>query len=137
MTEEVGKALMATPLSNLELMAHLYRRAGFGATRDELELALAKGYERVVEELLHPEAIEPLDDEVMNRYLPDSRTRLIATATQVRWLFRMVNTPRPLEEKITLFWHALFATSFSKVEGCVLAAQIDTFRRNGLGERQL
>jgi len=32
----------------MELMAHLMRRAGFGATRDELEAYVAKGYETVV-----------------------------------------------------------------------------------------
>ena len=42
-------------LTDLQLMAHLFRRAGFGATRDELEAALAKGYAATVEELLHPE----------------------------------------------------------------------------------
>jgi uncharacterized protein (DUF1800 family) len=32
------------------------------------------------------------------------------------WLFRMVNTPDPLLEKLTLFWHGHFATSVAKVE---------------------
>jgi len=36
-------------------MAHLMRRAGFGDPRQELEERAAKGYEAVVEELLHPE----------------------------------------------------------------------------------
>ena len=40
--------------AELELMAHLMRRAGFGATRGELEARLAKGYEATVEELLQP-----------------------------------------------------------------------------------
>jgi hypothetical protein len=39
---------------DIELMAHLMRRAGFGAGRDELEARVAKGYEETVEELLHP-----------------------------------------------------------------------------------
>ena len=39
----------------IAVMAHLMRRAGFGATRDELEAYVAKGYEIIVEELLHPE----------------------------------------------------------------------------------
>ncbi len=46
---------------HLSLLAHLLRRAGFGATRDELERRLAAGYEATVEDLLHPEAYEPLD----------------------------------------------------------------------------
>ena len=42
------------PTSDLTLIAHLLRRAGFGATRDELEGYAAKGYEATVEELLGP-----------------------------------------------------------------------------------
>ena len=34
------------------LMAHLMRRAGFGATHEELGKRVAKGYEATVEELL-------------------------------------------------------------------------------------
>jgi hypothetical protein len=40
---------------DITLMAHLLRRAGFGATREELERYVAQGYEATVEELLHPE----------------------------------------------------------------------------------
>ena len=39
----------------IALMAHLYRRAGFGATRDELERQAERPYEDVVEDFLHPE----------------------------------------------------------------------------------
>ena len=45
----------------MALMAHLLRRAGFGANQDQLEQYVAKGYEATVEELLHPERIAPLD----------------------------------------------------------------------------
>ena len=51
-------------------MAHLMRRAGFGAPRDELEARAAKGYEATVEELLHPEEQPPLDRNEMMRYHP-------------------------------------------------------------------
>ena len=40
---------------DIALMAHLMRRAGFGATYEELESRTAKGYDATVEELLHPE----------------------------------------------------------------------------------
>ena len=40
---------------SIELMAHLMRRAGFGADRDELERRAAVGYEATVDELLNPE----------------------------------------------------------------------------------
>jgi hypothetical protein len=43
-----------TKQDDIALMAHLMRRAGFGASRDELEARVAKGYEATVEELLAP-----------------------------------------------------------------------------------
>ena len=48
---------------DIELMAHLMRRAGFGANRDELEAYVEKGYEATVEELLNPgdPGLEPYD----------------------------------------------------------------------------
>ena len=45
--------------NNLALMAHLLRRAGFGASRQEIEKYAAQGYEAAVEELLHPEDAPP------------------------------------------------------------------------------
>ena len=52
----------------MALMAHLMRRAGFGATREELEARVARGYEATVEELLNPEDIEPVDYLDLQRY---------------------------------------------------------------------
>ena len=61
----------------IELMAHLMRRAGFGATRDELEELVPVGYESVVERLLHP------DPDQSGRLTPDyylARSRPVGTA---------------------------------------------------------
>ena len=57
---------------DIALMAHLMRRAGFGAGRDELEARVAKGYEATVEELLHPETQPPVDAYTLLRYQPAS-----------------------------------------------------------------
>src|SRR5712692_8368814 len=51
----------------MELMAHLMRRAGFGATRDELEAYIATGYETVVEELLHPADPQNMPEDIIRR----------------------------------------------------------------------
>src|SRR5687767_11851718 len=101
-------------LTNLEEMAHLYRRAGFGGTRDELEAALAKGYEATVEELLHPERQPELDHDIIYRYWPDQKESRQIESAQSYWVYRMINTRAPLAEKMTLFWHHLFATGFAK-----------------------
>ena len=120
----------------IALMAHLLRRAGFGATRDELEGCVAKGYEATVEELLHPEDAPPaLDHEdIIRRYHVDSVAGMNLEGSQAHWLYRMINTTRPLEEKLALFWHGVFATGFAKVnQPMVEYKQIDMFRRHGLG----
>jgi len=41
------------------------------------------------------------------------------TDARQRWLFRMVHSPAPLQEKMTLFWHHHFATAYSKINGTV------------------
>ena len=53
--------------SNNELaqMAHLMRRAGFGATRGELDALVAKGYEAVVEDLVNPERMPDIDEDII------------------------------------------------------------------------
>ena len=54
--------------NDIALMAHLMRRAGFGAQYDELEARTAKGYEATVEELLHPEQQPDMERDMMYRY---------------------------------------------------------------------
>ena len=56
---------------DIALMAHLMRRAGFGATRAELEGHVAKGYDATVEELLTTDGREGIADDLLYRYLPD------------------------------------------------------------------
>ena len=55
---------------DIALMAHLMRRAGFGAPREELEDRVAKGYEATVEELLHPEEQPAIDEDILYRFSP-------------------------------------------------------------------
>ena len=118
---------------DIALIAHLMRRAGFGATRDELEEYVAKGYEVVVEELLHPGVPQNLPDDIIRRYHVDmSELRLLDSAGGY-WMYRMITSKCPLEEKIALFWHGLFATGYTKLnQARVLLNQIDMFRRYGL-----
>jgi hypothetical protein len=55
--EKVGGIPTMAHTGDIALMAHLMRRAGFGAGRDELEARVTKGYDATVEELLHPETL--------------------------------------------------------------------------------
>ncbi len=118
----------------IALMGHLMRRAGFGASYDELEGRAAAGYEATVEDLLNTEAYPPVDENVLYRYFPGMEGALGPPVNQADWVYRMINTQRPLEEKMALFWHQLFATGNSKVDNPPeLTQQIAMFRQHGLG----
>jgi uncharacterized protein (DUF1800 family) len=115
--------------SNLDLTAHLLRRAGFGAGREELEDYASMGYEEVVEDLLHPERHPDDFTDILDRYYEGEGVPSAAA----KWMYRMVNTRRPLQEKMALFWHHVFATGWTKSEhGPASFTQIDTFRRVGM-----
>ncbi len=121
---------------DLALMAHLLRRAGFGASRQEVERYAAQGYEATVEELLHPEDAPPAleDEDLIRRYHIDQNSLIYVESCQAYWLYRMINTRRPLEEKLALFWHHIFATGYTKLnQPKAILKQVEMFRRHGLG----
>jgi uncharacterized protein (DUF1800 family) len=106
------------------LIEHLLRRIGFGAGPGDVDRYAALGYATALDRLINYESIhDAVDDRigqpgyvaltVTGRLAPESN---IAHARQ-RWLFRMVHTERPLQEKMALFWHNHFATAYSKVSG--------------------
>ena len=124
------------PQKEMVQLAHLLRRAGFGASWDELEQYALKGYEATVEELLYPEnAPSPLEDEdIIRRYHITHNNFYPVESSRTYWLRRMINTPRPLEEKLALFWHGVFATGYTKLfQGRAVLEQLEMFRRHGLG----
>ena len=118
------------------LMAHLMRRAGFGARRDELERRAAIGYEQTVEELLDPEeyGIPPTDTDILFRTQHFLEAGNDPPGAQSVHMYHLINNPRPLEEKMSLLWHMVFATGNAKIDNPLeLARQMDLFRRSGLG----
>jgi uncharacterized protein (DUF1800 family) len=122
-------------------VAHLHRRAGFAAPWATLQRGLRDGPAASVDRLLDGEpttpdgrtaaAFEALA-EGMARQLAPSAT---LTRLQALWLYRMVFTPHPLRERMTLFWHNHFATSQAKVENTgLMERQNALFRRHALGD---
>lgn len=110
-------------------MAHLMRRAGFGTTRTELEAYVQKGYENVVDELVHPERGTPIEEDILQRYFGGEGAYVGI------WFYRMLNSKCPLQEKMALFWHHVFATGLGKNQHILASTdQIDTFRRVGMGK---
>jgi uncharacterized protein (DUF1800 family) len=121
---------------DLALMAHLMRRAGFGATREELEARTRRGYEATVEELLAPETQEPVDRLEFLRYHPGFWKPVTSPGMgAATWLYHLINSRQVLQEKMSLFWHQVFATGQSKVDHWhEIQNQIDLFREKGMGD---
>ena len=119
----------STTTNELAQMAHLMRRAGFGASRSELDALVAKGYEAVVDDLVNPERLPDVDEDILERYYGGEGYPIFAGI----WFFRMLNSQRPLQEKMALFWHHVFATGVTKNQHVMSAVnQIKMFRSVGM-----
>lgn len=115
------------------LLAHLLRRAAFGAPERELARAAAAGTAATLDALLDydPSAVERLPP-----LHPRGKALDLARVAdlQLWWLDRMVRTPSPLQELMTLFWHNHFATAVYKVGSpALMQRQNQLFRSNALG----
>lgn len=160
---------------NYAAAAHLYNRAGFGGTPEEIDKLVRLGPEKAVDHFVdfekipdstpNPSWAKP-DPTRVDRFLAykkiQDRLREKSTTAEQRreledkrremqrderreqqlqmlelrgwWLERMAKGPRPLQEKLTLFWHGHFATSATKVrESYYMWLQNDTFRQMGSG----
>src|SRR5262249_16502912 len=79
----------------------------------------------------------PVQEDLLERYYLDAKESFQLDGAQTGWVYRMINTRRPLEEKMALFWHGVFATGFNKCDDPrVITRQINMFRRHGLGSFQ-
>lgn len=101
---------------------HLLRRAGFGGSPEEVDLYAELGLAGATDILLNFEqAPDDVDSKIgqagyvgvttNGEFLPNTSI----TDARQRWLFRMIHTRRPLQEKMALFWHNHFATAYSKI----------------------
>lgn len=119
-------------------VAHLLRRAGFGATPAELASYTALGYAGALDRLLNYSQVDnsALTAQIAPLQLDpsDPNARKQIEPAKYLWLNRMLYTQRPLEEKMTLFWHNHFATANSKVANALLMQQqIQLFRDTAMG----
>ena len=119
--------------NDIALMAHLMRRAGFGARYEELEERAAKGYEATVEELLHPEDNpDGLEMDLAERYFIEWNHHTRGLPEYTAW--RMINSRAALAEKMTLFWHGILCTADSKTQSYITSyVELEMFRRCGMG----
>ncbi len=119
---------------DVALMAHLLRRAGFGASRDEIEDRAARGYDETVDELLDPGSQPGIEEDLMFRLQPAYYQAAAIEVNVQQWVYRMVNDPRQLQEKVALFWHMIFCAGHSKIDsGYEMGRMVDMFREHGMG----
>jgi len=142
--------------------AHLLNRAGFGGTPAEIERLIGLGpeaavasfvdFEKIPDDTKDPEWARPDPERqrelVQARTMAEEQRRMLQQQRQREdrermlelrgwWLRRMVSGPRPLQEKMTLFWHGHFATSMEKVrEPYYMWRQNELFRRLATGSWQ-
>lgn len=115
-------------------LAHLLRRAAFGASPKEWAFYSRLGLAGTTDYLLHPEKVEDSMGKMQNDIGGDFVDFEEFWSIRNWWLYRMAHTARPLEEKMTLFWHNHFATSAYKVDSAKrMWNQNETLRRFGMG----
>lgn len=121
---------------DLRLAGHLYRRAGFGATWPQLQQALRDGPSQTVGKLLRPAedvaALNRLYDEFETSMDPESES---TEPLRAWWLRRIMETPHPLLEKMTLFWHNHLAIPRDRpAHGLSVAKHVQLIRAHALGQ---
>jgi uncharacterized protein (DUF1800 family) len=140
--------------------AHLYRRAGFGGSPDDVARAASAGMRGAVDGFVHfadTGALPAQPQLVADRPDPGQRKMLLASgasdaavlqarrqlgrarrdnliAMETWFLDRMIASPAPLQEKMTLFWHGHFTSAYQKgIPAQALVDQKNLFRTNALG----
>jgi uncharacterized protein (DUF1800 family) len=132
---------------------HLLRRAGFGGTPAEIDRLFTLGLEGAVDFLVDyqkisyeiapppvdPDLYEPPDRtlaalmtrEEREQYMQKRRMleRQALEETRLWWIERILESPRPLEEKLTLFWHGHFTSGVREVKNAVFMKEQNEFLR--------
>ncbi len=111
-------------------VAHLYRRAGFGAVPSALSSLVGQSRETVVGGLL--DAAFPTPTYPTLSPTDSDYNQLVVLRRW--WLQQMASAANPVLEKLTFFWHNLIPTSYWKVPvPAMLLVQNQTLRNNALG----
>lgn len=137
---------------------HLLTRAGFGGTPAQRKAFFELGLEGAVSTLLdvtdvplpvawaNSEKLHELQAELRQARSEGTLEMVQQCQREVRqeeirrlgnlralWVERMIQTDKPLQEKLTLFWHGHFATSIVKVKQSLLMwRQNEVFRAHGI-----
>ncbi|MFN5102252.1 MAG: DUF1800 family protein, partial [Planctomycetota bacterium] len=116
---------------------HLMRRGGFGAKPSEVKELVELGPAKTIDRILgknNTQALEAFEQE-SSQIVSAIRSSGNIESLAAWWIHRMIHTPSPLIEKITLFWHGHFATGADKVNDIELMVQQNKLlREHALGD---
>lgn len=128
---------MDTEMTEREKVAHILRRLGLGAGRYELAKYEKLGVEGTLSRLLDFEKVDEGFPVSPWSFAVQSDKKLYTDPYQIAgwWSLRFLMTQRPLQEKLTLFWHDHFAVSGEKVfEGPTMLGYNQILRKHGAGK---
>lgn len=116
-------------------VAHLYRRATGGATWEQIQAGVKASPDEIIGRLMKGDSTA---EQTFERDVERLRTGALDDGNLMEvkalWLYRMLHSPHPLRERMTLFWHNHFATSEAKVRNArLMQQQNETLRRHALG----
>ena len=141
----------------IEHARHLLNRAGFGGTPEEVEALHQKGFKNAIEEIVSgldhaPKANDVFTYEPFKGVTPQEFRKLsqderrkfnqrrqryynnLMQRYRRWWMGQFVSSPYPFREKLALFWHGYFTSSFRIVRDATrMMNQIELYREEGLG----
>ena len=122
---------------NVRRVMHLHRRAGFGASWQEIQRDIKDGPKASIDRVLAGTARAGVPKE-FEQTAATLAENAVAIGDPGRlkawWLYRMIAGPDPLAERLTLLWHNHFATSNDKIRNMAsMLRQNELFRQNGRG----
>ncbi len=127
----ISTAAQAAPTLSLDDARHLLTRTGFAPSEAQAQALVGQTRQQAVSDLLNratarPTTLPPAfvsEPIVPYRSLATEDTKKAEREQQVRyglelrawWINEMLQSPSPLAERMTLFWHSHFATSQQKI----------------------
>lgn len=125
-------------MTDRQKIAHLLRRFGLGAGEIEMRQYEPLGVAGTLNRLLDYEKVDegfPISPWEFCFEEGSTEVYLDPFRTLGHWCTRLLFTKRPLQEKLTLFWHDHFSVSAAKIEfGPMMLKHIDTLRAHASGK---
>lgn len=124
-------------LTDREKIAHLYRRFSFGGSIAEIEEGVSIGVDKTIQKLIDYDTVPSNYSVHPYEFAWKEKEEAEVGIWRFRlwWVLGMVASKRPLQEKLTLFWHSHFAVSDAKVENaCLMLEYLQDIHKRANGK---